>query len=85
MEPYSPLLQIMQQINAYSTATATRETGLRSLSQASALTGIIHQAAEALRALDPIRIPAPAFTRFSTQVHDTDTDPSNSIQQQQTG
>jgi hypothetical protein len=61
--PYGPLMQIMQQLTAHAEATSIRDTGIRSLTQATALTGIMHHAAEALRTLDPIRTPSPALTR----------------------
>jgi hypothetical protein len=61
--PYGPLMQIMQQITAHIEAASIRDTGVRSLTQATALTGIMRHAAEALRALDPIRTPSPAPTR----------------------
>ena len=58
--PHSPLLQIMQQITAHNEAATIRDVGVRSLTQAAALAGIVRHSAEALRALDPIRAPSPA-------------------------
>jgi hypothetical protein len=74
--PYGPITQIVQQINAYSDAVSLRDTGVRSLAQATALTGIIRHASEALRALDPIRSPAPTLT--CSAARDADTTPANS-------
>ena len=65
--PYGPVLQIMQQITAHTEAASIRDTGIRSLAQAAALTGIMRNAAEALRALDPIRTPSSAPTRSQDQ------------------
>jgi hypothetical protein len=62
LPPYGPVMQMMQQIAAHTDASSIRDTGLRSLAQATALTGIIRHAAEALRALDSIRTPSPAPT-----------------------
>jgi len=58
--PYTPVIQIMRQLTAYTAAASIRDIGMRSLSQADALSGIITHAASALRALDPDRSPAPA-------------------------
>jgi hypothetical protein len=60
--PYGPVMQIMQQITAYTEGNFIGDTGIRSLAQATALTGIMRHAAEALGALDPIRTPSPAPT-----------------------
>ncbi len=76
--PYGPILQIMQQINAYSDTASLRDTGLRSVAQATALIGIIRQASEALHALDPIRSPAPTLTYSTVQAQGALTDPTNS-------
>ena len=54
----APFTRIVQQINAYSDAVSIRDTGVRSLAQADALTCIIRHAAEALRAPDPVRTPS---------------------------
>jgi hypothetical protein len=61
--PYGPVMQMMQQITAHTQAGSISNIGIRSLAQATALTGIVGHAAEALRALDPIRTPSPAPTR----------------------
>jgi hypothetical protein len=66
--PSGPVAQIMQQIVAHADATALRDTGIRTLTQAAALTGIMRHATEALRALDPIRTPAAAPIPSSDQV-----------------
>jgi hypothetical protein len=58
--PQGPLMQIMQQVVAHTEASTIRDTGIRSLTQATALTGLMRHAAAALRALDPIRTPASA-------------------------
>jgi hypothetical protein len=58
-------MQIMQQITAYTDAASIRDIGIRSLTQAVALTGIVRYTGEALRALDPIRTPSQAPTRSS--------------------
>jgi hypothetical protein len=76
LPPYGPILQIMQRLNAYSDAASLRDTGVRSLAQATALTGIIRHASEALRALDPIRSPAPTLTH--SPARDAGTTPANS-------
>ncbi len=57
----TPLL--MQQIVAHSQAESIQDIGIRSLAQATALTGVMRHAADALRALDPIRSPGPAFAQ----------------------
>ncbi|QIG50576.1 hypothetical protein G5V57_24305 [Nordella sp. HKS 07] len=57
--PHGPLMQIMQQVIAHTEASTIPDTGIRSLTQATALTSLMRHAADALRALDPIRSPAP--------------------------
>jgi hypothetical protein len=61
--PSSPIIQIMRQITAHADAAFINDTGIRSLAQATALTGIARYAAQALRGLDPIRAPSPVPTR----------------------
>jgi hypothetical protein len=61
--PHGPLMQIMQQVVVHTEASTIRDTGIRSLIQATALTGLMRHAADALRALDPIRTPAPAVSQ----------------------
>lgn len=65
--PYGP---VMQEVIAHNEASTIRDTGIRSLTQATALTGLMRHAANALRALDPIRTPAPAPTRSHTNAKD---------------
>jgi len=60
--PFGPIMQVMRQVIAHNEAVSIQDIGMRSLTQASALTGILRYASEALRALDPIRAPAPAVT-----------------------
>ena len=61
--PSGPIIQIMQQITDHTDAARINDTGIRSLAQATALTGIVRHAAQALRGLDPIRTPSPVPTR----------------------
>jgi hypothetical protein len=57
----------MQQITAYTEAVSIQDTGLRTLTQATALTSLMRHAATALQALDPIRTPGSAPT--TSQIH----------------
>ncbi len=83
--PYGPVTQIMQQIDAYTDAASIHDSGIRSLAQVTALAGIIRHASEALRALDPIRTPAPALTRSSTQARDANNAPAKSKRRKRAG
>jgi hypothetical protein len=76
--PYGPILQIMQQINAYGDAASVRDKGVRSLAEAAALAGIVRHASAARRALDPIRSPAAAVTRFPARAREADPGPEQS-------
>jgi hypothetical protein len=60
--PYGPIVEIMQQVAAHANAASIRDPAIRSLAQAAALQGIALQAANAIRALDPIRAPSPPPT-----------------------
>lgn len=76
--PYGPVMQLMRQITAHTDAGAIGDTALRTLAQASALTGIMRHASTALRGLNPIRTPGPAVTSQTThaaQANDTSAKP----------
>jgi hypothetical protein len=75
LPPYGPVMQIMEQVVAYTDAVSINDTGLRTVAQAAALNRAVRHAAEALRALDPIRTPAPAPNQ--AQIHTKAAKPSN--------
>lgn len=68
IQPYGPLTLLMLHIAAHSEAESIQNVGMRSVARATALTGLIREAANALRALDPIRVPAPALPNAQTPV-----------------
>jgi hypothetical protein len=65
-----PATLLMQQIAAHSEAATIQDIGIRSVAQAVALTSVIRHAADALRALDPLRSPGPGFTQAPNR-HET--------------
>ena len=83
--PYGPVTQIMQQITAYTEAASIGDTGLRSLAQVTALTGIIRHASEALHALDLLQAPAPALTESPGQTLVADDAPVHSREREPAG
>lgn len=55
--PNSPVMSFMQHIVAHTESESIRDTGLRTLARAAALTGLVREAAQAIRSLDPLRSP----------------------------
>lgn len=57
--PNSPVLSLMEHVVAHIESESIRDTGLRLLARAAALTGLVREAAQAIRSLDPLRSPCP--------------------------